>query len=69
MDEGTKYLITEPGAYLLFADINGIKMVPQGSTGDNHVYTIVYPNPSCSHFYGLAVDKEQQFIYFSALQG
>lgn len=59
----------EPNSYILFADIDGIKMVPQGNTGDNHVYTIVYPSADCSHFYGLVVDDNQQYIYFSALQG
>ena len=61
--------ITDPNSYILFADIDGIKMVPQGNSDDNHVYAIIYPSATCRHFYGLAVDEDQQYIYFSALEG
>ncbi|XP_062586429.1 uncharacterized protein LOC134248028 [Saccostrea cucullata] len=59
----------KPEDYLLFADIDGIKLVSQGPTNDDHVYTIIHPSASCSHFYGLVVDKNKEYVYFSALQG
>ncbi|XP_061188817.1 uncharacterized protein LOC133196991 [Saccostrea echinata] len=59
----------KPEIYLLFADIDGIKMVTQGTMRDDHVYTIIHPSESCNHFYGLVIDRSKEYIYFSALQG
>ncbi|KAK3106279.1 hypothetical protein FSP39_016743 [Pinctada imbricata] len=56
-----------PSNSILFADVDGIMMVPLDRSGDDHIYNIIPSSSVCGDFHGLA--KDDNNIYFSSYYG